>query len=255
MPTRQLELRQAVILAGGKGERLRPLTDSVPKPMALVNGKPFLDYLIYSLLNAGISRILLLLGYKAEVIQQRYGVGRRGQIDIQYSCGGIEDQTGKRLLNAYNLMDEHFLLLYADNYWPIELDEMLTLYTKKNAGALTTVFSNSCGSGEYGRENNIEVGEDSFIKNYDKKRSSGSLNGVDVGYFILAKSLIPKDIIGNVSFEQDLMPEFISRRKMVGYVTDEQYYYITDIESLKNFEAAVVKNGFLPLPEEFFIKG
>ena len=65
-------ITQAVILAGGRGERLRPLTDSIPKPMAPINGVPFLDYLINSVIQAGIGKILILLGYKADLIADRY---------------------------------------------------------------------------------------------------------------------------------------------------------------------------------------
>ena len=67
-----MKLNQAVILAGGRGERLRPLTDRIPKPMTPINGRPFLDFLIHSIIQAGIENILFLLGYKANVIVERY---------------------------------------------------------------------------------------------------------------------------------------------------------------------------------------
>lgn len=66
------KIKQAVILAGGTGERLRPLTENTPKPLAPVNGIPFLDYLIQSVVSAGINNILFLTGYKAEKIVERY---------------------------------------------------------------------------------------------------------------------------------------------------------------------------------------
>ena len=83
-------LTQAVILAGGRGERLRPLTDSMPKPMAPINGIPFLDYLIHSIIQAGIENILILLGYKADMIasdlllsqEQDFPVGT--EIDVMF---------------------------------------------------------------------------------------------------------------------------------------------------------------------------
>ena len=66
------QINQAVILAGGRGERLRPITNSIPKPMAPINGVPFMHYLLYSLINVGISKILILLGYKSSVIYKEY---------------------------------------------------------------------------------------------------------------------------------------------------------------------------------------
>jgi D-glycero-D-manno-heptose 1,7-bisphosphate phosphatase len=68
---------QAVILAGGRGERLGALTEKIPKPMIPMNGKPFLEYLILQLKDQGFERVLLLLGYKASVIQDYFGDGRK----------------------------------------------------------------------------------------------------------------------------------------------------------------------------------
>ena len=64
-------IKQAVILAGGRGLRLWPLTKDIPKPMAPINGRSFLDYLIYSLISSGINDIIILLGYKGEMIENR----------------------------------------------------------------------------------------------------------------------------------------------------------------------------------------
>ncbi len=231
-------------MAGGRGERLKPLTDEMPKPMAPVNSRPFLDYLFHSLIEAGIERFVLLTGYKGEVIRKRYGNTIKGKIEIKYSQGKAEDLTGRRVLNAYELLDDYFMLLYGDNYWPVELHKMLRLYDRKKAKVLTTVFSNRKGTGEYGRENNIEVGNDKFVITYDKQRRSAALNGVDIGYFIVGKSVLNPKIDSNVSFEQNILPELISHRHLIAYITDTQYYFITDIESLKDFEKAAVKNKF-----------
>ena len=65
-------INQAVILAGGKGKRLFPLTKNLPKPMAPVNGIPFLSYLIQNLKKVGFKKILILIGYKSDVIQKYY---------------------------------------------------------------------------------------------------------------------------------------------------------------------------------------
>jgi D-glycero-D-manno-heptose 1,7-bisphosphate phosphatase len=63
---------QAVILAGGRGTRMAPITDTIPKPMIKIEGKPFLEYLIEMLREQGVQRILLLLGYLPEVVQEYF---------------------------------------------------------------------------------------------------------------------------------------------------------------------------------------
>ena len=243
-------IKQAVIFAGGRGERLRPLTDHLPKPMAPINGVPFLDFLAKTLTDAGIRKILFLLGYRAETIVNRYGTFLPGGIQVEYSIGTAEDLTGRRLLNAFPYLDDRFLLLYGDNYWPIEVDKMTQLYESKRGSALTTVFSNKQGTAEYGYENNIEVGPDNVVIEYDKKRISPRLNGVDIGYIIIEKNILDPQKPGNISFEEKILASLAREKKLLAHVTDQQYYYITNIQSLKNFEQVVQKQGFLPISLE-----
>jgi D-glycero-D-manno-heptose 1,7-bisphosphate phosphatase len=243
-------INQAVILAGGRGERLIPLTDSMPKPMAPINRVPFLDYLIYSIVQVGIKNILILLGYKADVIVDRYNSMR--DISIEFSYGSVNDQTGRRVLNAYDQLDDYFLLMYGDNYWPIELDAMSSNYQKLNASVTTSVFSNKIGTGEYGFGNNVVVSDNNYVVQYDKKRETFNANGIDIGYFLAAKNTLDPEMPGNVSFEIDILPELIAKKQLGAYVTDTQYYYITNMQTLKDFEVAAKTNNFLPLPKKYF---
>lgn len=237
-----INIEQAVIFAGGRGERLRPITDTIPKPMALVNGNPFLDYLIYSLIRVGIKKVLFLVGYKSEIIIKRYNNSLINNVRFEYSVGLAEDNTGRRLLNAYDLLEDHFILLYGDNYWPLQLESMISLYVKTKAAILTTVFSNKSGTGEYGYENNIEVGNDNHVKYYDKNRRYPGLNGVDIGYFLVSKKYLNPGTKENISFELDILPKFIARKQLVAYITDIQYYFITTLESLRKFEDFVCED-------------
>jgi len=240
-------INQAVIFAGGRGERLRPLTDHLPKPMAPVNGVPFLDYLIKTLEDAGIRKILFLLGYRAETIVNRYGKQLTSGIQVEYSIGTPEDLTGRRLLNAYPYLDDHFLLLYGDNYWPIERNKMTALFEDRKALALTTVFRNKNGTAEYGFGNNVEVRNDALVIEYDKKRISKKLNGVDIGYFILDKKILDPQMPGNISFEETILASLAHEQKLWAHVTDRQYYYITSMADLKNFEQVAKREGFVSI--------
>ena len=107
-----VHIKQAVILAGGKGERLKPLTDTLPKPMVPVNGRPFLEYLVELLKNNGIEEIVMLLGYRPEKITEHFGDGTKFGVNIKYSIGAVEDETGTRIKNAKGLLKDKFLLMY-----------------------------------------------------------------------------------------------------------------------------------------------
>ena len=174
-------------------------------------------------------------------------------INIEFSYGTEKDQTGRRVLNAYDQLDNHFLLMYGDNYWPIEFDELCSNYEQLKASINTTVFSNINGTGEYGFGNNVVVGKNGLVVNYDKKRKTDDANGVDIGYFLVAKNTLDSDMPGNVSFETDILPQLIAKKQLGAYLTDTQYYYITNMQSLQNFESVAKTNNFLPLPQKYFI--
>ena len=101
---------QAVILAGGRGTRLKPLTDTRPKPMVEIHGKPFLAYQIEQLRDQGFEKVLLLLGYLPQVVQDYFGDGSRWGIKIEYSISAVDDETARRLKLAESLLGSLFPL-------------------------------------------------------------------------------------------------------------------------------------------------
>jgi len=134
-------IRQTVILAGGEGTRLRPLTQNMPKPMVPVNNRPFLEYLIDMLKGNGISEAVLLLGYLPEKITGYFGDGSNFGVDMKYSIGKVSDKTGTRIKNAGPLLDDVFLLMYGDNYWPLNLKKLFEFYIERKTLASTTIYA------------------------------------------------------------------------------------------------------------------
>lgn len=226
-------IKQAVILAGGRGVRLKPFTDSIPKPMVLVKGRPFLWYLIENLKKNDIKEVVLCVGYLSEKIIEYFGDGSEFDIKIRYSKGDVSMETGERLRNAKELLDDRFVLLYCDNYWPIDLSGMLARYKESGALAMTTVYTNKDGRGEYGVENNIWVDNEGYVVKYDKTRKDKNLNGVDIGFFVIDKKVIDLMFSENPSFETELLPLLSKRRELVTYMTDDRYYYITTKKDLE----------------------
>lgn len=235
-------IKQAVILAGGEGKRLRPFTLNSPKPMVPVLGKPFLEHLILLLKKNSIEEVVVLTGYLEEKIRNYFGDGSKFSIKIKYSHTpfknekGEENESGLRLKNAQSLLAEKFLLMYCDNYWPLDLKKMSDFYSNMGTLAMTTVYNNKDGFGEYGAENNACVSDDGFILKYDKSRKDPGLNGVDIGFFILDKKILDLIPEQNSHFEKDILPKLISQNQLAGYRTDRRYYFITDQKCLKATE-------------------
>lgn len=221
-------IRQAVILAGGLGTRLRPITDKIPKPMIQFHGKPFLEYLIELLKEQGIEEIILLLGYLSEKVVEYFGDGDNFGIKIKYSISPIEDDTGLRIFKAKDIIEEEFLLLYCDNYWPLNLKKMYSQFVEAETDALVTIYRNKDG---YTKSNCI-VDEDNFLIVYDKSRLVPDLNGVDIGFFILNKKVLDLIPTGNVNFEKEVMPILVRNKNIIAYKTDHRYYSVGSHERL-----------------------
>ena len=225
-------IKQAVILAGGAGVRLRPLTNDRPKPMVLVNGRPFLEYLIDLLRENGIEEVVLLLGYLPNKIIEHFGDGSRFGIKIKYHVGEVNDENGARIRNAKHLLDEVFLLMYCDNYWPLELSRMFDFYLKEGVPAMVTVYNNKDSGGEYGWKNNFKISDSDLVLHYGVLSEDSQFQGLDIGFFILDKSIIEEMPGSNFNFQSEFLPEVIKKGKLAAYRTDHPYYTITSPEFL-----------------------
>lgn len=228
-------IKQAVILAGGEGIRLRPLTLTTPKPMIKILNKPFLEYIIELLKKNDIKEVLILVGYLHEQIENYFKDGKKLGLKIKYFYSPVEDDTGTRLRKAKHLIDNIFLLLYADNYWPLKLPELSSFYKKMKTQGLVTVYSNL----DNYTKNNIGVGSSGLVEAYDKKRKKKNLNGVDIGFFILNKKVLDLIPSNNCSFEEIVFPKLIDNKQLAGFLTHHKYYGLSSL-------------GRVPGIEEFF---
>lgn len=124
---------QAVILAGGKGTRLLPLTLNVPKPMVDVAGHPFLYWQLRYLKDQGIRRVVLLLGHLSSVVEKYFTKYPVPGLKIEYSVEPSPLGTGGALRLSLPLLEERFWLLNGDSFLFIELNKMAQAHMKNNA--------------------------------------------------------------------------------------------------------------------------
>jgi dTDP-glucose pyrophosphorylase len=109
------KINKAVVLAAGRGTRMRELTAEVPKPMIEVRGKSVLQHIIEGLRDAGIRELLLVVGYRADAVQNFFGDGSRHNIAIQYATQTVQDGTGRVVDLARDFVgDFPFILSYGD---------------------------------------------------------------------------------------------------------------------------------------------
>ena len=172
---------EAAILAGGLGTRLKSVINDVPKPMAPVNGKPFLEYLLDYLNNKGFNRVVLLIGYKASVIMNYFG-DKYKNIDIVYSVERKRLGTGGALKFAIDkIVSDDFFLLNGDTFFSIDINSMSILKNSKISIAIKKMYN-------FNRYGSIEIYKNGIIKKFTKKREMKS------GYINAGISLIKKNI-------------------------------------------------------------
>jgi histidinol-phosphate phosphatase family protein len=228
---------QAVILAGGRGTRMRPLTDMRPKPMVEIHGKPFLEYLVDMLREQGFERVLLLLGYLPDVIQDYFGDGSRWGVQIDYSVSDADDLTVRRVQLVKERLDPCFLLMYCDNYWPMYIEKMWERFTTANVPAMITVYSNK---DKYSRDS-VRVGADGYVDVFDRSRTTPGLQGIEISYAILTRpvlALLPEQ---DALFEEAVYPQLVKQRQLLAYVTDHRYYSVGSLERLPLTEAFLAR--------------
>lgn len=228
------KINQAVILAGGRGRRLEPFTECNPKPMYPICGKPFIEYLIKQVITFGIKNILMLLGYMPEKIMDVLGDGERYGARITYNVTPEEYDTGERLLTAEALIEDKFLLLYCDNYCPVDFRKLKKDFYVNNGLIQISAYANK----EHYTKDNLRISEDGYVDIYDKKRTQSGLQGVDIGYALLKKETLDvfRKNSGNSpskNFEMVVYPELAKERLLYATITEHRYYSIGSWERIE----------------------
>lgn len=155
-------VRRALILAAGRGTRMKGLTEDVPKPMLPVAGRPLLEHIVATLHSAGINRFVMVTGYRAEAIESHFGDGSRLGVEIAYRRQEVRDGTARALLLGRDAIGaQPFLLAWGDILAePASYPALLETFVAKRADGLLAVtwVEDPCkGAAVYvGAENRIE---------------------------------------------------------------------------------------------------
>jgi len=219
---------QAVILAGGLGTRMRPITETIPKPMIAVAGKPFLQHQLELLRGAGIERALLLVAYLGEQIQEYFRDGAKFGCDISYSFEPSLLGTGGALKNAEEQLQDDFVLLNGDTYLGIDYRGLAKEFAEVDCSALivayekpVTVLQDIPASV---LPNNLGVNRDGVVTAYRKRNPEG-LSHIDAGVIVLKKEILSGLRTGQkCSLEEEIYPNLIARSEMRAWVTHEPFH-------------------------------
>lgn len=199
---------KAVILAGGAGSRLKEVVSGIPKPMAEVAGKPFLEYLILTLRKYEITEIILSVGYKGDIIEEYFKTGSRFGLKISYSYEDEPLGTAGGLKKAVNLIEEEsVLVLNGDSFLDADYRELMDFYRENNANAVLALTYMK----DLSRYGSVDIDENMEIVNFCEKKAGGS-GLINSGVYVLNHRVLSGIGNGYVSLEKEVFPQMIGKR-------------------------------------------
>jgi len=229
---------KALILAAGFGVRLREMIHGRPKPMAPVDGKPFLEHLVVQLRDQGIKEIVLAVGYLSDYIVDYFGNGKRWGVKIKYSVDNRPLGTAGTIKYAQKYFKRGFLVLNGDTYIKMDFKKFLKFHEQKNASVTIAVTKRFQGRGGL-----ISLGKGKKIEKFRELKVEGNEEGYNnAGAYIFKPKVLKLLKKGKrASLEKDLFPKLIRKGyKLFGYPI-KSYLDIGSPESYKKARRVLEK--------------
>lgn len=234
---------QAVIMAGGKGTRLASITkNEIPKPMALIAGKPILEWQIECLKENGIKDITLIIGYLGNKIREYFNDGSKFGVNINY----IEEKEPLGTAGSFFylkdcLKDDYFLLAFGDVIFDVDIERMEKFHNEKKSIATLFVHPNSHPFDS----DLIVTDDDNKIIKFDSKNSTRNYwydNCVNAGFYILNKEVC--ELVKSptkLDLEKDILMDLAQNRKDIyAYSSPEYIKDVGTVERIKKAEEEIL---------------
>jgi mannose-1-phosphate guanylyltransferase len=223
---------KAVLLVGGLGTRLRSAVPSLPKTLASVGDKPFLELLVRQLGSQDLHQLVMCTGYRAEQIQEVFQDGRGFGATIEYSQETVPLGTAGalKLAQRYLQNESEFLVINGDTFLEIDFNELI-LSHRKHGGLATMAVVPVGNSSRYGT---VQVGADGRILGFLEKTGQNAPGIINAGVYIFsyaAMTLIPE---GPTSLEREVFPLLMGQ----GFYAIEQRGMFIDIGTPDDYARA-----------------
>lgn len=224
---------QVVILAGGLATRMRPETESTPKSLLLVNGRPFVDWQLDRLASSGARSVVMLVGYLGEQIETHVRRALDRGLMVAYSYDGEQlSGTGGALRRALARLEPEFVLTYGDSYLPFDYAApLLDLRAHPEAVATMSVYRNR---GQLGPSNVAIEGD--WVSKYEKGASDPELDCIDYGAIALRRSALEGIEDGAVWGLEALWKKLARKRQLRALTVPERFYEIGSPEGRAELE-------------------
>lgn len=212
--------------------RLRPITEKIPKLLVEVAGEPFFSHQLRLLKAAGLTKIVLCVGYLGDQIVKLYGDGSAWGVKIDYSFDGPKLLgTGGALIQALPKLGDAFYVLYGDSYLPIDYHAVGSHFLRSGRLGLMTVYENH---GKYD-SSNVEFADGEIVR-YDKKNKTPAMHYIDYGLGVFRASAFdpfPRDTVVDLAAVQ---MDLVAKKQLVGYEMKQRFYEIGSHEGLNELD-------------------
>jgi len=227
-------LTEVIVLAGGLGTRLRSVVKDIPKPMADISGRPFLEYVFNYLQPQGIKRIILAVGYRYELIEEYFGTHYKG-MEIVYAIENSPLGTGGAIrLALREATTENVGVLNGDTLFTADLQQLYAFHINKTANLSLAV----CEMHNFDRYGTIELKEHEILAFREKKAlEKGYINA---GVYIMQQTFLEQaHLADKFSFEKEILEKYYQTNpdKMLAYLVSPSPYFI-DIGIPTDYEKA-----------------
>src|SRR5213078_344147 len=226
---------KAVVMAGGEGTRLRPLTSNQPKPMVAIAGKPCMEHILELVRRHGITEVVATLAYMPQVIRGYFGEGSHLGVEVDYSVEEVPAGTAGSVKLIEDYLDDTFLVVSGDAVTDMDLASLLDFH--RQTGALATLALKRVPDPlEFGV---VITTEDGRIERFLEKPSWGEVfsDTINTGIYVLDPGVfefIPEGEV--VDFSGDVFPEVLARGlSLLGTVVDG---YWEDVGTLESYRLA-----------------
>ena len=221
------------ILAGGLATRLRPITETIPKALVEVAGRPFVTWQLRYLQTQGVSRVILCVGYLGEQIATVVGDGSRYGVRVEYVFDGPRLLgTGGALRRAAPMLGHAFFVLYGDSFLPVTFSEVEKAFFSAGKPALMTVLRNR----DLWDKSNVCF-EEGVIVEYNKRAPRPEMQHIDYGLGVVSDGMLMRHADGEVFDLADIYHQLSMTGDLAGFEVRERFYEMGSPDGLAETEA------------------
>ena len=225
-----------MILAAGKGTRVRPLTNEMPKPMIPVKGKPLIQHIIELCRKHEIREIILSIGYLGEKIREHFGDGSHLGVDITYIEEDEEMGTAGPLKLAKKMLDGPFLMFNGDVLSDVNLQDMIAFHNEQS-GMATIALTQVEDTSSFGV---IRLLGNKVVGFVEKPKGQEDSKLINAGVYVLEPEILNYIPEGKAMLEKDVFPKLTDEGKLFGYPFDGQWF---DTGTPEAYEEAIKNWG------------